>query len=392
MKTLIGAINPVLRWLLTLLIFIPVSVALEVMHAPGYWIFVASGLAIVPLAGLMSQATEELALHLGPQIGGLLNATFGNATELIITVLAVQKGEVDVVRAWIIGSIIGNVLLVLGLSIFVGGRKFKAQKFNEGAASTQSVMLILAVVTLLLPSFFFHVLNHAQQLEATDRVAGFSLWVAGLLILLYVSNLIFSLVTHREQFCETHSGAEEEKPTWSKTMSMVVLAVATLAVALESELLVGSIGPTVKAWHLSPLFVGVILVPIIGNAAEHATAVIMALKNRVDVTLNICVSSSTQIALFVAPLIVFVYWPLHHPTLLVFTLFELIAAGLDGLSVCYELHSSADTASIPVLMLGGLDRQVDIDLGRTVGADDYLLKPVNPPELLRRVRRLMPCA
>ncbi len=327
MKTIMSAINPVLRFLLLLLICIPVSVALKVMHAPGYWIFVASGLAIVPLAGLMSQATEEMALHLGPQIGGLLNATFGNATELIITLLAVQKGEIDVVKASIIGSIIGNVLLVLGLSIFVGGLKFKAQKFNEGAASTQSVMLILAVVTLLLPSFFFHVLTHAQQLEANDRVAGLSLWVAGLLMLLYVSNLIFSLVTHREQFCETHSGAEEEKPTWSKRVSMAVLAGATLAVALESELLVGSIEPTVKAWHLSPLFVGIILVPIIGNAAEHATAVIMALKDRVDVTLNICVSSSTQIALFVAPLIVFVSWPLHHPILLVFNLFEIIAVG-----------------------------------------------------------------
>jgi Ca2+:H+ antiporter len=315
------------RILLALLVFVPISLILKLTHAAPTWVFVASGLAIVPLAGFMSQATEELAKHLGATVGGLLNATFGNATELIITLLAVQAGQLDVVRASIIGSIIGNILLVLGLAIFVGGLKYKAQKFNEDAASTQSVMLILAVVTLLLPSLFVHALPPDEAKVAGGRVAGFSLWVAGLLIVLYVSNLLFSLVTHREQFCDPHAGMEEEKPNWSKRVAITVLACATLAVALESELLVGSIESTVQAWGLSKLFVGVIIVPIIGNAAEHATAVIMALKNRMDVSLNICVSSSTQIALFVAPLIVFVSIPLGHPLKLVFNNFEIIAVG-----------------------------------------------------------------
>jgi Ca2+:H+ antiporter len=316
-----------LRYLLILLVFVPISLVLQRLHVTATWVFVASGLAIIPLAALMSQATEELAKHLGATIGGLLNATFGNATELIITVLAVRAGEMDVVRASIIGSIIGNILLVLGLAIFVGGIRYKAQKFNEDAASTQSVMLVLAIVTILLPSLFVHALPDAAEAAATHRVAGFSLWVAGLLMTLYVSNLIFSLVTHREIFLEPHTGQDEDPPVWPKRIAFLVLAGATIMVALESNLLVGSIEPTVHAWGLSKLFVGVIIVPIIGNAAEHATAVVMALKDRMDVTLNICVSSSTQVALFVAPLIVFLSVPLGHPLLFVFNDFEIIAVG-----------------------------------------------------------------
>lgn len=303
------------------------------MHAPPALVFVTAALAIVPLAGYMSRATEDLAKHLGPGIGGLLNATFGNATELIIALFAVRAGQLDVVRSSIIGSVIGNILLVLGLSVLLGGLRHKRQTFNIDVAGTQAVMLMLAVVTMVVPSLFVHALPHAgYDASALHREQGFSLWVAGLLIALYLANLVFSLVTHREMFAEGNEPAPEaaEPPQWSKRTAYFVLAAATIAIAVESEILVGSIEPTVQALGVSKLFVGVIVVPIIGNAAEHATAVTMALKNKIDVTVNICISSSTQIALFVAPVIIFLSLPLGHPMLFVFNTFEVIAVGFSG--------------------------------------------------------------
>jgi Ca2+:H+ antiporter len=316
-----------MAWMLA---FVPASLTLQyLVHAAPEWVFLAASLAIVPLAGYMGKATEELAKQLGASIGGLLNATFGNATELIITLLAVHAGQLDVVKASIVGSIIGNILLVLGLAMFIGGLRYKEQKFNEDVASTQTVMLILAVVMILLPSLFVDALPDRFNPAAVRRETGFSLWVAGVLIFLYAGNLLFSLKTHKDLFAD--ESGPDEAVHWSKGKALLVLTVATLAVAWESELLVGSIEPTVKALGVSKLFVGVIVVPIIGNAAEHATAVTMALKDRMDVTLNICISSSNQIALFVAPLIVFASFPLGHPMLFVFNTFELIAVGFSAL-------------------------------------------------------------
>ena len=318
-----------------MLLFVPISIVLDRIGVPPVWVFATAALAIVPLAGYMGQATEELAKHLGASIGGLLNATFGNATELIITILAVRAGQLDVVRASIIGSIIGNIVLVLGLSIFVGGLKYREQKFNQDVAGSQSVMLILAVVTILLPSLFVHALPDSAEHLAGPRVANLSLWVAGLLIALYSGSLLFTLRTHRHLFTDDHNSGEEEAetPHWSKRISFLILAVATAAVAYESELLVRSIEPTVHTLGVSKLFVGIIIVPIIGNAAEHSTAVIMALKDKMDVTLNICTSSSIQIALFVAPLVVFLSVPLGHKMLFVFNDFELIAVGFSAFIV-----------------------------------------------------------
>ncbi len=315
------------------LLFVPLAVFLELTHATPALVFFAAALAIVPLAGYIGEATEELAKHMGPSIGGLLNATFGNATELIITIFAVRAGELDVVRASIIGSIIGNILLVLGLSIFLGGLKHKKQTFNQDVAGSQSVMLILAVVAVMLPSLFVHALPDKQEKLAAVRIENFSLWVAGLLVVLYLGSLIFSLVTHREMFAgesEIDDG-DHDPPKWKKRTAFLVLGLATATVAVMSEFLVSSIEPTVEKLGVSKLFVGVIVVPIIGNAAEHATAVTMALKNKMDVSLNICVSSSTQIALFVAPLIVFLSIPLGHPLPFVFNDFEIIAIGFSAL-------------------------------------------------------------
>ncbi len=323
-----------MKYLSVLLVFIPISIALEVLHGPALWIFVTAALAIIPLAGYMGEATEELAKHLGSAVGGLLNATFGNATELIITILAVRAGELELVRASIVGSIIGNVLLVLGLSVFLGGLKYKTQKFSKDVAGAHTVMLILAVIAIFVPSLFVHAIPGTPDTAANPRVESLSLWVAGLLIALYLGSLLFSLRTHQDLF---RGGEEEEweEPKWKKRVAFSVLGVATLLVALESEFLVSSLTPTVEALGVSKIFVGVIVVPIIGNAAEHATAVTMALKNKMDVTLNICISSSTQIALFVAPLIVFLSIPLGHPMPFIFNDFELIAIGFSALIAAF---------------------------------------------------------
>ncbi|MES2462797.1 MAG: calcium/proton exchanger [Armatimonadota bacterium] len=315
--------------LILMVIFVPTSVALEVFHANPALVFAAAAMAIIPLAGFMGQATEQLAKHLGSMVGGLLNATFGNMTELIIAIFAVRAGQLEVVRASLIGSIIGNILLVLGMAAFFGGLKHRVLKFNTAAAGSDIVQLFLAVVAILTPSLFVLTAHRKgitqQQLAASNSVEYMSLGIAGLLIMLYLGSLLFSLKTHQDIYCVEES--DEEPARWSKTHAFVVLSLATIAVAFESEFLVGSIEPTVNALHMTPLFVGVILLPIIGNAAEHATAVTMAMRNKMDIALGICTSSSAQVALFVGPVIVFLSLALGHPMPFLFDTRELITVG-----------------------------------------------------------------
>jgi Ca2+:H+ antiporter len=323
-----------MKWMPVMLVFVPVSIFLGLTHQNPVWIFITSALAIIPLAGYIGAATEELAKYFGPSVGGLLNATFGNATELIITLFALRANELDVVRASIVGSIIGNILLVLGLSVFLGGLRYKRQSFSKDVAGAHTVMMILAVIAIFTPSLFVHAIPGTPDTARNPRVENLSLGVSGLLILLYLGSLLFSLRTHQDMF----RGGEEEEwepPRWKKPVAYAALGAATAFVAWESELLVHSLGPTVKAWGVNRLFVGVILVPIIGNAAEHATAVTMALKNKMDVTMNICVSSSTQIALFVAPLLIFLSIPLGHPMPFIFNDFELIAVGFSAMIAAF---------------------------------------------------------
>jgi len=322
-----------MRFMLAMLIFVPISIALHFMHVAEGWIFLTASLAIVPLAGFMGTATEELAKCLGPGIGGLLNATFGNATELIICIVAVQSGQIEVVKASMIGSIIGNVLLVLGLSVLLGGVKHKMQIFNKDVAQSHATMLALAVVGLLVPALFVRA-KGITETAADPHISALSMGVAGVMMVLYVGSLVFSLRTHENLF----RGGEEEghdPPEWSRKKAMIVLLVATIFVALESELLVHSIEPVLAQWHIGKLFLGVILLPIIGNAAEHSTAVMMAMKNKMDISFNIAISSSTQIAMFVIPLIIFVSPLLGHPVTILFSNYELIsitsAAGIGVL-------------------------------------------------------------
>jgi Ca2+:H+ antiporter len=312
-----------------MLVFVPVSIVLELLHADPVWVFSASGLAIIPLAGLMGKATEHLAEHVGAGLGGLLNATFGNAAELIIGFMALKAGLIDVVKASITGSIIGNALLVLGGAVVVGGLKHQTQYFNRTAASVGVTLLSLSTIGLVVPAIFHmvvagHPAAHEQEL---------SLEIAVVLFLSYILSLIFSLRTHRHLYVGEASQAGDEAlgvETWSQRKSMVVLMLSTLVVAVMSELLVGAVEHTARALGMTDVFIGVVLVAIVGNAAEHSTAVLMAAKNQMDLAINIAIGSSIQIALFVAPVLVFTGYLIGQPMDLVFTTFETVAVVLSS--------------------------------------------------------------
>jgi Ca2+:H+ antiporter len=309
-----------MKYLKLLLIFIPVSVIGEIIHIAAVWEFVFCALAIVPLAGIMGEATEELSVYTGPRIGGFLNATFGNATELIISFFALKAGLFDVVKASIAGSVLGNVLLVLGASMFFGGMKFKTQKFNKNAIEMSSSMLLFSVIGLMIPAIFMYSVK--PDLLNTSKYETASLAIAFLMFAIYIKGLIFSFYTHKDLYGSEHIDAVESK--WSLKKSVFILVIATLIIAFESEFLVSSVEPMTVALGISKLFVGIILIPIIGNAAEHTTAVYMAIKNKMDIAVEIAIGSSLQIILFVAPMLIFVSL-LFKPMSIVFNVFELAA-------------------------------------------------------------------
>jgi Ca2+:H+ antiporter len=324
-----------LRPVYYLSIFIPIAIGLNVAGASAPLVFFASALGVVPTAALMSDATEQLAARAGPGIGGLLNVTFGNAPELIIAFFALEKGLQEVVKASLVGSVIGNSLLVLGASMLAGGIGRERQTFNRTAAHTQAGMLLLATAALVLPAVFQLIhggsLPNVSELRHNygSEVEKLSLVVAVILIGCYVAGLFFSLKTHRDLFNAESDDDEEEVDanTWTIKRSVVMLAVAGVLVGIMSEILVGSIEEASRQIGLSQFFVGVFVVAIVGNAAEHYVAVVVARKNKMDLSVNIAIGSSAQIALFVAPVLVllsFVVGP--NPMALVFNGYEL--AGL----------------------------------------------------------------
>lgn len=315
--------RPSVYWLL---VFVPVSFLAALVAHQEVLVFVSTCLAIVPLAGLIGRATGQLATLAGPRVGGLLNATFGNVPELIIAVLLVRAGEVEVVKASLIGSILGNLVLVVGASYLAGGLRYKEQRFSARAVRTHSASLLLAVAGLVMPAVFVALANDtAAQREVV------SVTVAGVLIVLYGAALAFTLVTHTYLFAVREPEVEEAE--WSPARSVVVLLAAALLVGVESEFLVGALEPTVAALGLSRVFVGLFIVAIVGNAAEHASAVIFALRNRMDISIEIAFSSSTQVALLVAPLLVFVSLLMARPMDFVFTTYEVVALTLATLIV-----------------------------------------------------------
>ncbi|MHC1720418.1 MAG: calcium/proton exchanger [Clostridiaceae bacterium] len=302
-----------------LLIFVPISIVAESLHMPATLIFILSAMAIIPLAGLMGEATEEISFFSGPRMGGFLNATFGNATELIIAFFALKAGLFDVVKASIAGSVIGNILLVLGVSMLVGGMKYKTQRFNRQAIDISASMLLFAVIGLVIPAVFTHTVP--EQLLAT-RYEGLSVVVAVIMFSIYIMSLIFSFYTHKDLYSVDHS--DESTPKWSLQKAIIVLVAATILIGVESEIFVSAVEPMTQAIGLSEFFVGIILVPIIGNAAEHSTAITMAYKNKMDVSVEIAIGSSLQIILFVCPVLIFLSL-LFTPMSIVFNEFELIA-------------------------------------------------------------------
>jgi Ca2+:H+ antiporter len=314
--------TPSLDWLL---VFVPAAIVLELAGGPDLAIFLCSAVGIVPLAGLIGRSTEQLATHLGPRSGGLLNATFGNVTELIIAVFLILDGRLDVVKLSMTGSILGNLLLVLGISLLAGGIRHKEQSFNARSAQVHATSLVLAVTGLLMPAVF----AHSGDVSKIQREV-VSVTVALVLIALYLGALAFTMVTHEHLF---RTPTEGEEPTWSRRRALGVLVVATAFVGLLSEFLVGALDPAIDSLGLTEGFVGLILIPIIGNAAEHSSAVLFALRNKVDVTLEIAIGSSTQIALFVAPVLVFVSLLVGHPMDFVFTTFEIASVALSTVLV-----------------------------------------------------------
>ena len=315
-RAILGLCKEPLYWLL---LAIPVAATLEIMHLGGIGVFIASAIAIIPLAGLMGRATESLSESLSPAIGGLLNATFGNAAELIIALFALSKGPqlYPLVKASLTGSIIGNILLVMGASVVAGGLRYRKQQFNRTAASMGATMLALASVGLIMPALFYHLVrNQAEAAADVDRRIEFlSEEIAGVLAVIYVLSLVFTLVTHRHLFSgdEEAAGTVHEPPEWHWKTALALLFAATASIAWMSDLLVGAVEEARTALGMTEVFTGVVVVAVIGNAAEHSTAVMMAMKNKMDATVQIAVGSAIQIALFVAPVLVFASMFMGHP-------------------------------------------------------------------------------
>jgi Ca2+:H+ antiporter len=310
--------------LLILLLFIPVSVAAHFLEWGELIVFITAGLAILPLAAWMGTATEEIAVVVGPSLGGLLNATFGNATELIIALVALNAGLVDVVKASITGSIISNLLLVMGFSMLLGGLRYKEQTFQPIVARVNAASMNLAVIAILMPT----AMNYTSQGINEQTLQNLSIAVAVVLILVYALTLLFSMKTHSYLYDVGVAEIEGEESPHAKpnmTLWVGVLLVCTLLVAIESEMLVDSLEVATSQLGLTALFTGVILVPIVGNAAEHATAVTVAMKDKMDLSLSVAVGSSMQIALFVAPVLVIAGRILGQPMDLDFKPFELVA-------------------------------------------------------------------
>jgi len=318
------------------LVAIPLAVLAKYLGWGDIWVFIFSAMAMIPMAGFIGEATEILAAFTGPRIGGFLNATLGNAAELIITIVAIREGLLELVKASITGSILGNVLLVLGMSMLLGGFRNGIQRFNRRQAGNNAILLVLAVVALIIPSVFSGSIGPAGSLE----VEALSLGVAMIMIIVYVLGVVYSLRIQSGPLTARPSVEVSKKtdhtavsqvqvagrhPAWSLRMALFILGLSTAGVVYLSELLIGSVEPVVTSLGISEFFVGIILIPIIGNVAEHLVAVKVAIQDEMELSVEIAIASSLQIALFVAPVLVFISLIMGNPLLLIFNEFELLA-------------------------------------------------------------------
>jgi Ca2+:H+ antiporter len=318
---------------IVLLVFIPISIAAENLHWGTMPVFLTSALAIVPIAIWLSTATEEVALVTGPSVGGLLNAVFGNATEVIISLVALNAGLIDIVKASITGTIISNLLLAMGLSMFCGGLKYKEQEFKPIVARVNGSSMTLAVIAILLPTLATYTSPKTSAVSiaplAPQAIENLSLTVAVVLIVVYLLTLVFSLKTHSYLYevsvVELEEENHEQPNLW---LWLGVLLVSTLAVAYESEMFVGVVEEATKGLGLTPLFTGIILLPLVGGAAEYVTAVGVAMKNNMDLSVSVAMGSSLLVALLMAPLLVLVGYAIGQPMNLSFNLFEVVAVAI----------------------------------------------------------------
>lgn len=309
-----------------LLVFVPVALLIELAGGDPVLVFIFAGLGLIPLADLIGEATEELAAHTGPRLGGLLNATLGNTAELIITIFAISEGLLDLVKASITGSIIGNLLLVLGLSLLLGGLKNGLQSFGRRQANLNATMLILAVMALTIPSIFSRAIeDELPAAEALDAERLLSEGVAVVMIVLYGLSVFYSFRVKEKAEDPMQREPVVHETRWSLRQSLIVLALATLGTVLMSEVLVGAVEHVTETLGLTEFFIGIIIIPLIGNVAEHLVAVQVAIKDEMELSLAISLGSSLQIALFVAPALVFISLLFGQTLLLIFNTFELIA-------------------------------------------------------------------
>jgi Ca2+:H+ antiporter len=301
----------------------PFAILSEFLNWSPIATFIFAAIAIIPFAGFIGSTTEILAAHTSPKIGALLNATLGNAAELIITIVAIKEGYLELVKASITGSILGNLLLVLGMSMLLGGLRHGVQTFDRKQASNNAIMLVLSVIILLIPSLLSHYIGNVEMPE--PKVETLSIGVAAVMIIIYILGLIYSYKVIGGPMATNEVDKDSTRPGWSFRTAIVVLVISTVGVAYLSEALVGAIEPVVATLGISEFFIGLIFIPIIGNVAEHIVAVRVALKNKMTLSVEIAISSSLQIALFVAPLLVFISLLMGNPLTLIFNQLELIA-------------------------------------------------------------------
>ncbi|ODQ53494.1 calcium/proton exchanger [Saitoella complicata NRRL Y-17804] len=332
-----------------LLVFVPLGIVAGMLHWNSTLVFVLNFLAIIPLAALLGFATEELALSVGQTLGGLMNATFGNAVELIVSIVALLKGEIRIVQASMLGSILSNILLVLGMCFFAGGLRYQEQSFNQTVAQTMSSLMAVATASLLIPAAFRASVPSDETTELLDLSRGVSI----VLLVLYVLYLYFQLKTHADLYSEQESeDDEQEEKTITAWTAGGLLVVITLLVAFCAEFLVDSIDALVAASGISKTFVGLILIPIVGNAAEHVTSVTVAYKNKMDLAVGIAIGSSMQIALFMTPFLVILGWIVGQPMSLYFQTFETAVLFISVLIVNYLIQDGKSNWLEGALLMG----------------------------------------
>jgi Ca2+:H+ antiporter len=312
----------------------PIAIASNLLHVGAVWVFVLSALAIIPLAALIGESTGHLSEHLGPSAGALINATFGNLAEMIIAVFAVRAGLLEVVKASLTGSILGNLLFVGGLSMLVGGWKRDKQKFNQLAVEASAGQMVVAIAALLLPALFFRAGGGESHPELMHEV---SVGTAVVLLVTYACGLWFTFRTHRHLLRgDTHAAADPDaEPIWPLRRAVATLVGASVMMGVVAEGLVGVVEEVGQTWGLNEVFLGVVVLAMIGNAAENSAAVRFAARDRMDIALNIVTQASVQIALFVTPVLVLLSFPLGHPLDLVFSTFEIVSVALAVATVAY---------------------------------------------------------